>query len=272
MTYRELCRRLSACGVDCAENEAALLFERFLGVSRATLVADPTREMQSEALSAAVDRRCTHEPLAYILGEWAFFDETYTVSPACLIPRPETELLVEHAIRRLPRNGRFADLCTGSGCVAISTLCHRPDCRAVALDLYAETAALAEQNARRNGVSDRLSVRVADVLDPACLADEAPFDAILSNPPYIRTDVIETLEPELFREPHAALDGGRDGLIFYRSIVNNLASRLTPNGFMLFEIGYDQEEDIKIIAASCGFHCTVERDLAGNPRVAILDQ
>lgn len=272
MTYRELCRRLSECGIDCAETEAALLFEHFTGLSRASLIADPMRDVPSEALAAAVERRCTREPLAYILGEWAFFGETYAVSPACLIPRPETELLVEQAIQKLPRGARFADLCTGSGCIAVSTLCHRPDCSAVAVDLYPETAALAEKNARRNGVDGRLSVRVANVLDPRCLADEAPFDAILSNPPYIRTDVVGTLEPELFREPRAALDGGNDGLLFYRAIVNDLSSRLKPDGFLLLEIGYDQEADIRAIAADRGFHCAVLRDLAGNPRIAILDK
>ena len=270
MTYRDLCRRLAACGIDCAENEAALLFEHFAGLSRASIMADPTRDVVCGALDAAVNRRCLREPLAYILGEWAFFDEIYTVTPDCLIPRPETELLVEQAISRLPRGARFADLCTGSGCVAVSTLCHRPDCHAVAVDLFPNTAALASQNARRNGVSDRLSVRVADVLDPATLADEPPFDAILSNPPYIRSHMVDTLAPELFREPRAALDGGDDGMIFYRTIVAHFLPRLTRGGLFLFEIGYDQDEDIRALAASHGLSCQVLRDLSDNPRVAIL--
>ena len=272
MTYRQLCHRLADCGIECAENEAALLLERFAGPSRASLLADPARDISCAALDEAVARRCKREPLAYILGEWDFFGETYTVSPACLIPRPETEILVEQAIRRLPHGARFADLCTGSGCIAVSTLCHRPDCHAVAVDLFPETAALARENSHRNGVSDRLSVCVADVLDPACLSGEAPFDAILSNPPYIRTGVVDTLAPELFCEPRAALDGGSDGMLFYRTILDNLTSRLTPNGFLLFEIGYDQEEEIRTLADCRGFSCEVLRDLAGLPRVAILNQ
>lgn len=270
MTYRDLCRLLSENGIDCAEHEAALLAEHFCGLSRAALMTDPNRELDGEALPSAIRRRCEREPLAYILGEWGFFGETYTVSPACLIPRPETELLVERAIGKLKKNARFADLCTGSGCIAISTLCHRLDCSAVAVDLFPETAKLAKHNARRNGVDDRLSIRVADVLSPDCLGDEPPFDAVFSNPPYIRTDVVGTLEPELFREPRAALDGGDDGLIFYRTIIRNFAPRLNADGFMLFEIGYDQEEAIQAIAAENGFGCTVERDLSGNPRLAVL--
>lgn len=270
MTYRDLCRLLSENGIDCAEHEAALLAEHFCGLSRAALMTDPNRELDGEALPSAIRRRCEREPLAYILGEWGFFGETYTVSPACLIPRPETELLVERAIGKLKKNARFADLCTGSGCIAISTLCHRPDCTAVAVDLFPETAKLAKHNARRNGVDDRLSIRVADVLSPDCLGDEPPFDAVFSNPPYIRSDVVGTLEPELFREPRAALDGGDDGLIFYRTIIRNFAPRLNADGFMLFEIGYDQEEAIQAIAAENGFGCTVERDLSGNPRLAVL--
>ncbi len=270
MTYRELCRLLRDHGIDCAENEAALLAEHFCGLSRAALMVDPERDLQSEVLTEAVTRRCSREPLAYILGEWDFFGETYHVSPACLIPRPETELLVEHAIRKLPENARFADLCTGSGCIAISTLRHRPDCRGIAVDLFGETVALSQKNSERNGVNDRLEIRRADVLEPSCPQSLGTVDAILSNPPYIRSEVVGTLEPELFREPQAALDGGTDGLIFYRTIVDRFSSCLAPGGFMLLEIGYDQEEDIKAIAAENGFDCTVEHDLSGNPRLAIL--
>lgn len=270
MTYQELCRRLHNGGIADAEHEAALLAERLCGVSRATLLSDPDRELFSDTLADAVARRTNGEPLQYILGEWDFFGETYRVTPDCLIPRPDTELLVENAIKLLPPGARFADLCTGSGCVAISTLAHRPDCTAMGVDLFPNTVALARENAERNGVKDRLALSVANVLDPNCLVNEAPFDGILSNPPYIRTAVIDTLDRELFAEPRAALDGGEDGLIFYRSIVKNLASRLTEKGFFLFEIGFDQEDDIKAIAAEYGYLCTVEKDLSGNPRVALL--
>lgn len=272
MTYRILCRRLSDAGIDTPSAEAALLLSHFCGVSHASLMADPDREWKSDALEDAVRRRIERQPLQYILGEWSFFEETYTVSPHCLIPRADTEILVEHAIRALPHGAHFADLCTGSGCIAISTLAHRPDCKALAVDLFPETLALARHNAERNGVADRLKFQQADVLDPHIPDAEAPFDAILSNPPYIPSTTVDTLDPELAFEPRAALDGGEDGLIFYRAIVKNFAQHLTPKGFILFEIGYDQEQALKTIAASCGFVCSVERDLAGNPRVARLDR
>ena len=268
MTYGELCRHLCEGGVDDALQEAAILAERMCLVPRALL--EPDRPLSHPLLEDAIARRIAGAPLQYILGEWDFYGETYRVTPDCLIPRPDTEILVEKAIRLLPENARFADLCTGSGCVAISTLAHRPDCRAVAVDLFPKTVALARENAERNGVASRLALTVADVLAPDCLADEPRFDAILSNPPYLRTDVIGTLSREVLAEPVAALDGGEDGLIFYRTIVENFSSRLTEGGFFLFEIGYDQEEDIGQIAAKNGFRCTVEKDLGGNPRVALL--
>lgn len=268
MTYGELCRRLLDGGVEDSYGEAAILAERLCLVSRAFLT--PEKALTHPLLEDAVAKRISGEPLQYILGEWDFYGETYRVTPDCLIPRPDTEVLVERAIKLLPRGARFADLCTGSGCIAISTLAHRPDCTAHAVDLFPKTVALARENAERNGVEDRLTLSVADVLDPACLVGEPPFDAVLSNPPYIRTEVIDTLARELFREPRAALDGGEDGLIFYRTIVKNFSSRLTDSGFFLFEIGYDQEENIKQIASQNGFLCTVEKDLGGNPRVALL--
>ena len=270
MTYSELFRRLCEGGVADASGEAAILAERLCQTPRARLVTNPDCPLSHPHLEDAVRRRISGEPLQYILGEWDFYGETYRVTPDCLIPRSDTELLVEKAIKLLPKNARFADLCTGSGCIAVSTLVHRPDCTACAVDLFPRTAALAGENAERNGVKDRLTVSVADVLDPACLSDEPLFDAILSNPPYIRSEVIDTLERELFHEPRAALDGGEDGLIFYRTIVKNLSSRLSDKGFFLFEIGYDQEDDIRTIAAEYGYGCTVEKDLSGNPRVALL--
>ena len=270
MTYTQICEILTDAGIENADFEAALLINFYCKRSRAEILSSPDTDYTEKALFDALDKRCERYPLQYIFGEWDFYGETYRVTPDCLIPRPDTEVLVEKAIRLLPKNARFADLCTGSGCIAISTLAHRPDCTAHAVDLFPKTVALARENAERNGVEDRLTLSVADVLDPATLAGESPLAAILSNPPYIRTEVIDTLARELFREPRAALDGGEDGLIFYRTIVKNFSSRLTDSGFFLFEIGYDQEENIKQIASQNGFLCTVEKDLGGNPRVALL--
>ena len=211
----------------------------------------------------AVRRLQDREPLAYVLGEWYFYDETYRVSPACLVPRPETEHLVEELIKRLPKGAIFADLCTGSGCIAISTLVHRPDCRAVAVDLSEEALALAKENAVLNCVSDRITLLHADVLSGNAL-ENTRFDAIVSNPPYIVTAVIDTLEPEVLCEPRMALDGGEDGLSFYRALVNCYRNNVNENGFFLFEIGYDQGEALKALCP-----CEIRKDYSGNDRVAL---
>lgn len=212
----------------------------------------------------AVRRLQDREPLAYVLGEWYFYGETYRVSPACLVPRPETEHLVEELIKRLPQNAVFADLCTGSGCIAISTLAHRPDCRAVAVDLSEEALALARENAVLNGVSDRISFLHADVLAGDALGDEV-YDALVSNPPYIVSEVIDTLEPEVLREPRMALDGGEDGLSFYRVLVSEYRNNVKTGGFLLFEIGYDQGEALKALCP-----CEIRKDYSGNDRVAVF--
>ena len=248
----EIVARLLAAGVENASFEARLLCEKFEG----------------EALESAVQKRVTHYPLQYILGEWEFWRECYEVSEHCLSPRPDTEHLVEQAIKRLPPNARFLDLCTGSGCVAISTLCSRPDTSAVAVDLFEQTLALAARNARKNGVSERVEFRLADVL-VGC-EEENVYDAILSNPPYIRDEVVSTLSEEVKHEPAAALCGGEDGLDFYRAILAKWKKALKRGGFFLFEIGFDQAEDLKKLAAQHGLCATVFRDYGGNDRVVLL--
>lgn len=270
MTYGSIVECLKDAGIENAETEAALLLAHFCDVSRAQLLSSPQREYEDAALTEAIDRRCDHYPLQYLFGEWDFFGETYFVNESCLIPRSDTECLVEQAISLLPQNARFADLCTGSGCIAISTLKHREDCTALALDLFEETLETAKRNAERNSVASRLTYRLADVLKPNALEGEEKFDAILSNPPYIRTAILNTLEEELFSEPRAALDGGEDGLTFYRAVLSEHGKHLKENGFILFEIGFDQKEDIEALAAFYGYSCEVRNDLSGNPRIALL--
>ena len=253
MVTKEIKERLLAAGIENAAGEAALLCEQFSG----------------DALESAVQRRCTHYPLQYILGEWWFWKETYEVNEHCLVPRPDTEHLVEKAISRLPQNARFLDLCTGSGCVAISVLASRPDTGAVAVDLFPETLALAERNAVRNGVQERFTGRICDVLQ-GCTFEQEAFDAILSNPPYIRAQAMKELSQEVCCEPQAALFGGEDGLDFYRAILQRWRTLLKKDGFFLFEIGYDQGEEIKALAAEHGLAATIFRDYGGNDRVALL--
>jgi release factor glutamine methyltransferase len=212
----------------------------------------------------ALSRLENGEPFAYVIGEWYFYDETYKVSPDCLIPRPETEHLVEWLIKNLPINGTFADLCTGSGCIAISTLTHRKDLTAVAVDISEKALEIAKDNAQSIGVCDRISFVNGDILKAFPL-EESKFDAIVSNPPYIQTDVIETLSVQVKNEPRIALDGGNDGLDFYRVIFGEYVSNVKPGGVIICEIGYDQGEALKTL-----FGCEIMKDYSGNDRIALL--
>lgn len=273
VTYPELCRRLAEAGIENADYDAACLLERFCHAERGSVRADPRLEYGGRALKDAVERRLRREPLQYILGEWAFYRQTYEVSPHCLIPRSDTERLVEEAIRRLPLQARFADLCTGSGCIAVSVLAERPDTSAVAVDLFAETLSVAVRNAERNGVRDRLTPLCADVLTDAFLPHGQRFDAVFCNPPYILSDEVSLLAPELMFEPHAALDGGEDGLLFYRHLIPRVSEWLTPNAFLLFEIGSTQAEAVCDLGRQNGFdRLEVIRDYGGNDRVVFLSR
>lgn len=270
MTYREITERLRAAGIEQAEWDAQLLVEHFCKASTPDVMADPNRDFgEDPALLDAVARRAERYPLQYLVGEWEFYRQTYEVSPDCLIPRSDTEILVERAIKLLPEDARFADLCTGSGCIAVSTLAERPDTTAIAVDKFEKTLAVATRNAEKNGVSNRFTPVLADVLMPDFLPTEkGTLDAILCNPPYIPTRDLVTLEPELSAEPRAALDGGDDGLLFYDTLLAIAAPYLKSDGFFLFEIGFDQADDLKMLARKHGFlGVEVIRDYGGNDRV-----
>ena len=270
MTYNEICMRLSAAEIENNRGEAAMLICHFTGINKAELFGMHDVDFDSSALREAVEKRCSHYPLQYILGYWGFYHETYRVTEDTLIPRPDTEKLVELAIKILPEGARFIDLCTGSGCVAISTLASRPDCRAVGVDLFERTLAVAGENAEYNKVGERLGLLQADVLEPSFMENLGVFDCILSNPPYIESKKVDTLTKELSFEPDAALDGGADGLTFYRTIISSYGRFLTSGGCMLFEIGYDQAKAVASIASENGFSCEIFKDYGGNDRVAYL--
>lgn len=272
MTYRQLCTLLQEAQIENAEWDALCLMEHFLSLTPSLLRAAPDRNYENENLEDAVRRRVAHEPLQYILGEWDFYRQKYEVSPNCLIPRSDTEILVENAVRLLPIRAHFADLCTGSGCIAISSLAERPDTTAVALEKFPATLVLAMRNATKNRVDNRFCGILEDVLNtPVRIVEHAPFDAILSNPPYIPTADIEKLSPEVHAEPMSALDGGNDGLIFYRAILKNYAPLLKEDGFFLFEIGFDQADDLTTLAKEHNFaHVRIIRDLGGCDRVVYI--
>jgi release factor glutamine methyltransferase len=265
MTLKKLTDVFKKAGIESPEREAALMFMHFSGVSSASLLLDPS--FDGDELLAAIERRLLGEPLAYILGECEFYSERYFVTKDCLIPRADTECIVEYAIKNLPRGAFFADLCTGSGCIAISILAHRPDCRAVACDICDGAVEMAKKNAIENKVASRLEILSHDVLVSAL---DGSFDAVISNPPYIRRDVLPTLSREVQNEPTAALDGGEDGLVFYRRICELYRDKIKENGFLLFETGFDQKEDIQSIAKESSLDCLCFNDYAGVQRGAVM--
>lgn len=275
-SYNTLTETLKNAGIgdpDTCRYEAGILLEHFCGVHRAMLPIRRDEVFRSEKLVNAVARRIAHYPLQYLVGEWQFCTETYRVTPDCLIPRMDTEILVEAAHELLPRGGRFIDLCTGSGCVAISLLAARIDARGVAVELYPNTLEIAIENAARNRVADRLAFHRADVLTPECFMDPlGRFDLILSNPPYIPSAVVDGLSEEVRNEPRAALDGGEDGLTFYRVLISEYPKYLSEGGRLIFEIGYDQAEAVTALASAAGMTAQIRKDLGGNDRVAVISR
>lgn len=265
----------TACG-NAAEADSAALYDCGeiircrTGFDRADVFLNGERELPeeiTERMLADAAARAAGEPLAYILGRAPFCGEDYIVRCGCLIPRADTEILVEEAVRLLPENGSFWDLCTGSGCVAAAILKARPDTSCVAVELSRIAAEIAAENFERLGVSDRVKLIAGDAL-AVPFPEGARVDYIVSNPPYIPTETIQTLDAEVRREPPEALDGGTDGLFFYQKFLSTYAER-TRYGF-LFEIGWDQGEAMRELAEKNQLGCEIRRDYGGHDRVAHL--
>lgn len=269
MTYNKAVALLSEAGIENAETDAAILFEHFAGMARHSLPFRRNEEIESRELMSALERRTAREPLQYILGEWEFFGLRFKLNPDCLCPRPDTELIVELALKNLPPRAHFCDIGTGSGAIAVSTAHYRKDTTAEAFDINENALSAAAHNGTINGVSDRVRFIQADALAEDFL-DGKRFDAILSNPPYIPAEVIPTLAPEVLLEPHRALDGGDDGLIFYRAITKKAKTVLNDGGFVLYEVGIGQAEDVALIGKENGFTAEIYPDLAGIDRAVLL--
>ena len=284
-----------------AREEARRIIADVLSVTPSKIRLDMDRmtvdEQQEKDIIAKTRRRAKHEPLQYIAGSACFMGEEFQVGEGVLIPRGDTEILVEEAIKIAietlsltsgkpafcpetipPETFRFLEFCTGSGCIALSFIKKMKesgwDISGLVTDLSPEALFFAEQNAQRLGCSDRIRIVQQDMMsDVSCLAaDHGPFQMILANPPYIRTDVIADLEPEVaLYEPRIALDGGKDGLVFHRRILECARTLLSPGGWILIEIGYDQENKIRKLFDETGLFETtsVKKDYGGNPRLAI---
>ena len=264
VTLSEIIKILEAGGTESPRFDASVLIEHFEGKNRASQLAYPERDYVSKALADAVRRRADRQPLQYIIGKWDFMGHTFKVSPHCLIPRADTELLCSLAIEKLPQGGRFADLCTGSGCIAVSILLDRPDTCGVAVELYPETLSICRENAESLGVTDRLTTLCADVTLP-CL--EGEFDIIVSNPPYVTMDEMADISPEVAAEPSHALTDGGDGLSIIRKIMEIYPSHLKPGGILAIEFGWKQADAILSIASSLKLKARIIRDIEGRDRL-----
>ena len=266
MKLSECVRLFAEAGVDSPRYDAEEIFINIggFGITECKL-EDPSSD--NPRLLDAVSRRRNREPLQYILGFADFYRERYEVNPNCLIPRSDTEILVDLAVRMIPEGENFLDLCTGSGCVGISTLKNTKGTRATLVDISEGALELAKRNALANGVSDRAEFSLADVFT---YTPKREYFAILSNPPYLSGEEYEGLEREIYFEPKIAFLGGADGMDFYRSIVSKMGDYLKEGGFFAFEIGYSEEEKIRAVGAEWGFSVEVFKDLSSNTRVALL--
>ena len=243
---RAATQRLEAAGIPAGEAraEARMLLAEALGVSREELRLRPERRVtagDAGRFASLIARRARREPLAYITGRRAFYGMEFVVSPAVLIPRPETEFLVETALRQGGR--RIADVGTGSGAIAVAVAVHAPEARLWASDISPDALAVAERNAARHGVSSHITFVAGNALDP--LAPFAPFDVIVSNPPYIAAADVEALLPEVRDwEPRIALGTHHDALFFYRRFAREAPALLAPDGLLAVEVGQGQADAV----------------------------
>lgn len=272
MTYRELCRmateKMSSVGIEHASVDAWLLMESICNIDRSFFLVHgeesvlPEQEMRYLEL---LEKRCTHIPLQYLTGEQEFMGLPFKVTPDVLIPRQDTEVLVEEALKYLKPGQKVLDMCTGSGCIAISLKSFVPEAEVTGADISREALAVAEENSKKN----QLPVRFIHSDLFAGISDN--YDMIVSNPPYIPTAVIETLMPEVREhEPMQALDGTEDGLYFYDKITRDSVSFLKEGGMLIYEIGHDQGAAVSGMMMQAGYEeVRIVQDLAGLDRVVV---
>ncbi|MBO5113817.1 MAG: peptide chain release factor N(5)-glutamine methyltransferase [Lachnospiraceae bacterium] len=270
MQYRELYRmgkdRLMEAKIPEAELDARLLLEEVCGTDRNDLLVHGDREIapeQSERYLDFIHRRQKHEPLQQITGYQEFMGLRFKVTPDVLIPRQDTEILVEEVMRYLHDGMHILDMCTGSGCILLSLLKYSNDCEGTGCDISETALEVAEENAKA------LSLNVSFVQSDLFENVSGKYEFIVSNPPYIPTGVIPTLMEEVRdHEPVCALDGRKDGLYFYREIVEKAGEFLHSGGMLFFEIGYDQAEKVSSLMQEAGYQeVRVCKDLAGLDRV-----
>ena len=252
--------------------DSEVLLAYVLNCRRLKLYTDSKKILTAEEISRfenLIERRAEKIPVAYLVGTKEFFGFNFVVTDDVLIPRPDTEILTQCAIDFFQNNGgkNFLDIGTGSGAICISILKFCRNISAVAVDISEKSLEVAKFNAKKFGVDDRVNFFCGNLFEPVT---EKKFDAIISNPPYIPTDDLKNLQAEVKREPKIALDGGEDGLNFYRKIISDAKKFLLPKGLLAFEVGINQAADVKKILEENNFHdAKILKDLSGIERVVL---
>ncbi len=254
--FKRVSKKLHEAGIPSARFEAAQIID---------FLSDDMEEIDFEELSQVIDRRLSGEPLQYIIGMWEFYSLPFYVGRGVLIPRPDTELLCDIAIEFIgDKKLKCIDLCSGSGCVAVAIDKNCKNAEVSALEKYDEAFAFLERNIGLN--RSRVRALRGDIEK----SGEGKYDIIVSNPPYIRADEMETLAAEVKCEPHTALYGGEDGLYFYRQILKNWLPCLNAGGMLAVEIGYSQAKEVSSLFAAAGLkNIAVRKDYGGNERVVL---
>ena len=272
----EASQALEAHGVPESRREAGSLLSFVIGKDRTFLIShadDLLEETEVDRFREVVARRAEGEPLQYITGMQDFYGREFRVTPDVLIPRPETELLVEAALEVITdvRGPTICDVGTGSGCIAVTLLCERTDARAVAVDVSEAALKVAAQNAHVLGVSDRIELKLSDCFDEL---DKTTFDLIVSNPPYVSSAALPALQREVRdHEPLVALSPGADGLSVIRRLLHDGPSFLNAGGHLIMEIGYDQGEAMQeLIDPKFWRLVEIRPDLQSIPRIVVVQK
>ncbi|WP_404401782.1 peptide chain release factor N(5)-glutamine methyltransferase [Pelagibacterium halotolerans] len=271
-TWRAGRDTLSSAGLESAARDAQVLMRHVLGIDQTRLILsepDPISAEAAQRFDALIARRMAREPVARILGRQEFYGLSFGLNAATLVPRPETEMLVDFGIARLKDKpgARVLDLGAGTGCILLALLDTLPGASGVGIDLAGDAVRQAGDNARTLGLSGRAEFREGAWFAP--VSDDERFDLIVSNPPYIATDVLGTLDKDVRDfDPTLALDGGEDGLAPYRILAAQAGRFMNPAGALALEIGFDQGAAVTQLLHEAGFgDVTVERDLAGHNRM-----
>ncbi len=269
--YQALLEKLEEHNIEDAGFDGLQLFAHHTGMDVAKLLADPQKEIDPDsetALWQSVNRRCEGEPLQYILGQWEFYGLPFMVGPGVLIPRADTEVLVDETLRLLENveNPSVVDLCTGSGCIAIALATQRPDATVIGVELSNDAIAYCQKNKELNRVAN-MTLLHRDVLKGPM--EMCEIDCITANPPYIPKKEIPTLAKEVGHEPLMALDGGEDGLDFYRFIISHWTPALKKEGMMALEVGIDQWQAVESLLQQQFEQVYVVPDLNNIPRVLL---